>query len=74
MIKMPNIKKMYDYETNSHLTLDVSRLGKLVAHYEAYKMIKDIPGSIVECGVFKGTSLTRFAMFRQLLGNYFLQK
>lgn len=71
---MPNIKKMYDYETNYHLTLDVSRLGKLVAHYEAYKMIKDIPGSIVECGVFKGTSLTRFAMFRQLLGNYFSTK
>ena len=29
-------------------------------------MTKDIPGAIVECGVFKGASLVRFAMFRNL--------
>lgn len=71
---MPDPKKLYDYETNYHLTLDVSRLGKLIAHYEAFKMSMEIPGSIVECGVFKGTSLMRFAMYRQLLGNYFSSK
>jgi hypothetical protein len=74
MIIMPDAQKMYEYETNYHLTLDVSRLGKLVAHYEAFKMTIDVPGSIVECGVFKGTSLMRFAMFRELLGNYFSSK
>ena len=66
MIKTPDPNKMYDYETNYHLTLDVSRLGKLIAHYEIYKMVMNVPGSIVECGVFKGTSLMRFAMYRQL--------
>ena len=71
MISLPDLDKMYEYETNYHLTLDVSRLGKLVAHYEAYKMAIDVPGSIVECGVFKGTSLVRFALFRELLGTYF---
>ena len=60
---------MYEYETHYHLTFDLNRLGKFVAHYEAYKMAMDIPGEIVECGVFKGTSLFRFAMFRELLGN-----
>jgi len=70
MIKMPDMKKMYEYETFYHLTLDPSRLGKLVAHYEIYKMIMHLPGSIVECGVFKGTSLVRFAMLRELLSNY----
>ena len=74
MIKIPDPKKMYDYETNYHLTLDVSRLGKLITHYEIYKKVMNVPGSIVECGVFKGTSLMRFAMFRQLLGNSFSSK
>ena len=44
------------------------RLGKFLAHYEAFKMSKDIPGEIVECGVFKGTSFVRFALMRQLMG------
>jgi len=69
MIQMPDLEKMYEYETYYHLTMDVSRLGKFMAHYEAFKMTQTVPGAIVECGVFRGTSLTRFAMFRELLGN-----
>jgi hypothetical protein len=42
------------------------RIGKLLAHYELFKMSIDIPGSIIECGVFKGMSLIRFASFRNL--------
>jgi hypothetical protein len=30
-------------------------------------MAMDIPGAIVECGIFKGPSFARFAMFRNLL-------
>jgi len=76
MIKLPEFteQNMYDYETNFHLTLEHSRLGKFLAHYEIFKMVQNIPGAIVECGVFKGTSLTRFAMFRELFGNYFSSK
>ncbi|MBF0543342.1 MAG: class I SAM-dependent methyltransferase [Candidatus Riflebacteria bacterium] len=70
MIKLPDNSKMYEYETFFHLTLDLSRLGKFAAHYEAFKMVMDIPGEIVECGVFKGTSIVRFAMFRELLANH----
>ena len=66
---MPNFDKSYDYETYFHLTLNSARLGKFIAHYEAYKMIRSIPGAIVECGVFKGTSFARFAQFRSLLDN-----
>ena len=69
MIKMPDFEKSYDYETFFHLTLNTSRLGKFIAHYEAYKMIRSVPGAIVECGVFKGTSFVRFAHFRSLLDN-----
>ena len=39
-----------------------------MAHYELFKMSANVPGSIVECGVFKGISLIRFASFRDLIG------
>lgn len=34
-----------------------------------YKSIINIPGHIVECGVFKGSSIVRFATFREMLEN-----
>ena len=76
MIELPSFDEQsrYDYETNFHLTLEISRLAKFIAHYEAFKMVADLPGAIVECGVFKGTSITRFALLRELLGNYFSAK
>jgi hypothetical protein len=67
MIDLPNKKLSFEYENGFFLTCDPSRIGKMLAHYELYKQIIDIPGSIVECGVYKGVSLTRFAMFRKLL-------
>ena len=67
-IKLPDFKKMYDYETNYHLTMDGDRMGKLLCHYEILKKCINIPGEIVECGVFKGTSLARFGIMRDLLG------
>ncbi|MDP3244324.1 MAG: TylF/MycF/NovP-related O-methyltransferase [bacterium] len=33
-------------------------------------MAKNLPGSIVECGVFKGVSLIRWAGFRELFANH----
>jgi hypothetical protein len=69
MIELPDFDRQYEYETYFHLTLDVARLGKLAAHYEAYRMVREIPGAIIECGVFKGTSITRFAMLRDLFDN-----
>lgn len=70
MINIPkNLhKKMYDYETFYHLSMTDDRLGKFLAHYEAFKLASKIPGEIVECGVFKGTSFVRFALFRELFG------
>ena len=70
MIKLPKFdsQSMYDYETNFHLTMNEDRLAKFLTHYEAFKISKNIPGEIVECGVFKGTSLARFSMFRKIMG------
>lgn len=69
MINLPDFSKSFDYENNFYLSCDSSRIAKLLAHYEIYKMVSNIPGAIVECGVFKGTSLTRFATFRDLFSN-----
>lgn len=43
------------------------RMAKLLAHYELYRQIAGLPGTIVELGVYKGASLMRFATFRALL-------
>ena len=69
MIKLPNFKKPYEYENNFYLSCDNSRIGKILAHYELFKIANDLPGAIVECGVFKGVSLVRFSMFRELFGH-----
>ncbi len=59
--------KRYEYENGFYLTCDTSRMGKLLAHYELYKKSMGVAGDIVECGVYKGASLMRFATFRDLL-------
>jgi len=67
MIKLPNNKKSFEYENNFYLSAQNSRIGKLIIHYELFKIANKLPGSIVECGIFKGMSLIRFATFRNLL-------
>ncbi|MBS1517234.1 MAG: class I SAM-dependent methyltransferase [Bacteroidetes bacterium] len=66
MITLPDFTKAYEYENEFYLSCDRSRIGKLLAHYELYKMTCNTEGDIVECGVFKGASFARFAMFRNL--------
>jgi len=39
---------------------DRERLRKLVARYELFRLTLDLPGDIVEAGVFKGTGLLTF--------------
>ena len=36
---------------------------KAFAHYEVFQKVRDLPGDIVECGVYKGASLLTFARF-----------
>lgn len=67
-MQLPDFSKAWDYENGFYLTCKPQRLGKLLAHLELYKMVNDLPGALIECGVFKGASLARFAMFRELFG------
>lgn len=55
----------------SSLSLYMRRIhiGKLLALYEAYRRVVDLPGSVVELGVFKGESLLWFARLMEMLNN-----
>jgi hypothetical protein len=42
-------------------------VGKILALWEAFRLVQDMPGHIVELGVFKGQSLLLFAKFMELM-------
>ncbi len=69
-----NRENVWDYENAFYWFSSKSRINKMLAHYEIYKTIIDVPGHIIECGVYKGASLVRFATFRDLLENDFSRK
>lgn len=73
-INLPDFKKAFEYENNFYLSCNPQRIGKLLAHYELYRMSSEAAGAIVECGVFKGASFARWAKFRELLSNCMSQK
>ena len=45
----------------------IDRFSKLLARYELYKMITDIPGDVVEGGVFKGAGLLYWAKLIEIM-------
>jgi hypothetical protein len=66
LIKLPNFKKTFDYENDFYLSCNSDRIAKFAAHYELFKLSEKIQGDIIECGIFKGASFSRFAMFREI--------
>jgi len=58
----PDFSRAFEYENKFYLSCSADRIGKILSHYEFYKMIMKLSGAIVECGVFKGASLSCFAM------------
>lgn len=71
MIELPDKEKAWDYENGFYLTCHPTRLSKILAHYELFTRALPLAGALVECGVFKGASLVRFAMMRELLSSPF---
>jgi len=74
--KFKNIKppKVWEAENIYHLKTNISRISKLIYQYEIYKKIKNVPGDILEFGVFKGVSLVRLLTYRSILENNFSRK
>jgi len=67
MITLPDLGKTFDYENNFYLSCDSSRMAKAIAHYKIFEKTARVEGEIVECGIFKGASFSRFAMYRKIL-------
>jgi len=47
-------EKLWDNYNNLLLSSDLDRIRKLIIRYELFKKVINVPGSIAECGVFKG--------------------
>jgi hypothetical protein len=58
---------LYDSFNGFILSPDTKVFGKLLARSLLVNQIKDIPGDIVECGVFKGTGLFTFLKLKRYL-------
>ena len=39
---------------------------RTIIHYEIFKMIQELPGSIADCGVYKGESMFNWARFLEM--------
>ncbi len=59
--------KCWDYENGYFLTSNPNRISKIIAQYELYKKIINLPGEVIEFGIFKGTSFIRLLTFREML-------
>jgi hypothetical protein len=45
---------------------DVERMRKLLARYDVLRMVLDVPGDVVECGVFKGAGVMTWLKLLQI--------
>lgn len=69
-----NSDQVWDYENGYHWFSHPSRMGKMFAHYELYKQIVDIPGHVIEFGVYKAASLIRWLTLREMFESEFSRK
>lgn len=60
-------QKIYDNFNGFILSTDTKVFGKLLARTLLMDQVKDLPGDIVECGVFKGTGLATFLKLKRYM-------
>src|SRR4051812_47551561 len=60
-------QKAHDLYNDFLAHASTDRLQKIIARYEQLKMIEDVPGNIVECGVFKGTGFYTLAKLNHIM-------
>jgi len=73
-MKLPKFKNSWDYENNFLLSCQNSRIAKMLAYYELYKIASKIKGDFVLGGVFRGISTVEFSTFINLFENSSKQK
>ena len=60
-------QEIFDAFNGFILSSDTRVFGKLLARCLLFNQVKDIPGDIVECGVFKGTGVFTFLKIKRFL-------
>lgn len=60
-------QNFYDSFNTFILSSDLKVFGKLLARIQLFDKVKDIPGDIIECGVFKGTGIFTFLKLKRYL-------
>lgn len=63
---LPDLNDSFKYENFFYLSCESSRIEKLITQYSIFCKSLSVQGAIVECGVFKGASFARYAMFRKI--------
>lgn len=58
-------QSLFDSFNGFMLSSDLKVFGKLLARTLLFDKVKDVPGDIVECGVFKGTGLFTFLKLKR---------
>lgn len=61
-----NQEKMWQAYNDLMLYGSLDRFTKILARYELFKLAVEVPGDIVECGVFKGTGLLYWAKLLEI--------
>ena len=58
-------QNFYDSFNTFMISSDLKVFGKLLARTQLFERVKDVPGDIVECGVFKGTGIFTFLKLKR---------
>ena len=61
-------QKTYDDFNNFIFSNDIKIFGKLLYRHKFFEEVKDLPGDIVEVGVFKGSGIATFSKILLILG------
>ena len=72
--KITNGQKLYDSYNEFIISSDRNVLHKLLWRYSLYEKVKNIPGDIVECGVFKGSGILAWLKFLNMQEPHSLKK
>lgn len=57
---------VYYFFNNFIMSNDIKVLGKLLHRFEFFQKVQDLPGDIVELGVFKGSGVATFTKFLEI--------
>jgi hypothetical protein len=75
-LKLEVSTQQYIYDAFNELIFspDTKVLGKLFARVLLFNQVKDVPGDIVECGVFKGSGILSWLKIKKIFAPNFLKK